>query len=147
MKVIFVKHVKGKGKAGDIKDVPEGYAQNFLIPSGAAIRATDEAVAKVAEGKKLSAESEQKKERDLADLLKRISATKSVTIADHPHSKNTLFNAITAQEICHAIQSRHGIFVSKDLILDYKNPIKEIGEHSVMIGDKKQHISYAIIVI
>ena len=127
MKVIFTKTVKGKGKQGDVKEVSDGYALNFLIPSGSAIRATTE-----------------KHAAELAELLRNISKTKLVTLSGHAHSKQTLFQAITAQEIASAIHSQHGIFIPKDLIVDYKNPIKEVGEHDIHIGDKKNHISYTV---
>ncbi|MDB4984563.1 MAG: ribosomal protein [Patescibacteria group bacterium] len=144
MKVIFTKTVKGKGKQGDVKEVSDGYALNFLIPSGSAIKATTEAVTKVENEKVSTKQADEKKESELKDLLYKISKTDSITISGHPHSKQTLFQAITAQEIATAIHSQHDIFISKDLILDYKNPIKETGEHSIQIGDKKQHISYQV---
>lgn len=143
MKVIFIKNVKGVAKKDDIKEVSDGYAQNFLIPNGHAIRATDEAIARVQEGKQLSAESQMKKDNELRDLLARVRETKSVVISDHPHAKGRLYNAVTAQEISHAIQAQHNIFVSKDLLLDYE-PKREVGEHEVVIGDKKQSVKYFI---
>ena len=144
MKVIFTKTVKGKGKQGDVKEVSDGYALNFLIPSGSAIRATTEAVTKVENEKVSTKQAEEKHAAELAELLRNISKTKLVTLSGHAHSKQTLFQAITAQEIASAIHSQHGIFIPKDLIVDYKNPIKEVGEHDIHIGDKKNHISYTV---
>ncbi len=144
MKVIFTKTVKGKGKQGDVKEVSDGYALNFLIPSGSAIRATDDAVSKVEAEKKSSKQIAEKKEAELETLLHSIAKTKFVTITDHSHSKQTLFQAVTAQEIANAIHSQHNIFIPKDLILDYKNPIKEVGEHEIKIGDKKHNIFYIV---
>jgi large subunit ribosomal protein L9 len=145
MKVIFIKNVKGTAKKDDIKEVSDGYALNKLIPEGVAIRATDEAIANIKKGQQLSAESEMKKELELRKLLADLKKTESITITGRPHAKNRLYNAVTAQEISHAIQSQHQIFISKDLVLDYQ-PIHEVGEHDLTIGTKKQSISYKLII-
>lgn len=128
----------------DIKEVADGYAQNFLIPKGVAVRATDEAIANIQQGQQLVAETEQKKERELKQLLAALSQTQSVTLAGHPHAKGHLYQGITAQEIVHAIKQQHSIFVPKDLVLDYEKPIKETGDHNVTIGTKKHSISYQV---
>lgn len=147
MKVIFIKNVKNIGKVNDIKDVADGYALNFLIPSGSVIRATDEAIAKIKEGQKLATEAEMQKERELKNLLATLAKTNSVTLIDHAHdTKGHLYQAITAQEICHAIKNSHDIFITQDMILDYKKPIKAVGEHMITIGTKKHSISYKIII-
>lgn len=143
MKVIYIKNVKGVAKKDDIREVSDGFALNKLIPQGLAVRATDAAIAAISAGKQLSAESEAKKDAELAGLLAQIKNTKSVTISDHQHAKGRLYNAVTAQEICHAIKNQHNIFISRDLILDYE-PKREVGEFGVQIGDKKQSISYAV---
>lgn len=147
MKVIFIKNVKGIGKINDVKEVSDGYAQNFLIPSGSVIRATDDAITKIKEGRKLSTEAEMKKEGELKQLLATIKNTGSVTLTGHAHdSKGHLYQAVTAQEICHAIKAVHDIFITKEMVLDYTKPIKTVGEHTVTIGSKKQTISYSVII-
>jgi large subunit ribosomal protein L9 len=148
MKVIFIKNVKGIGKINDVKEVSDGYAQNFLIPSGSVIRATDEAIAKIKEGQKVSSEQEMRKEEELKQLLTTIKNTGSATLTGHAHdSKGHLYQAVTAQEICHAIKASHDIFITKDMILDYTKPIKTVGEHIVTIGTKKQSITYQVIIV
>lgn len=144
MKVIFLKNLKGVGKMHDVKEVSDGYAQNFLIPKGVAVRATDEAVAKIQQGQQLVAESEQKKENELLSLLKKLSETGSVTLTGHAHAKGHLYQGITAQEIVHAIKQQHDVFVPKDLVLDYDKHIKETGDHTVTLGTKKHSIVYHI---
>jgi len=147
MKVIFIKNVKGIGKINDVKEVSDGYAQNFLIPSGSVIRATDDAIVKIKEGQKLSSEQEMKKDGELKQLLADIAKTKSVTLTGHAHDgKGHLYQAVTAQEICHALKESHNIFITKDFILDYTKPFKAVGEHPVTIGTKKQAISYTVII-
>lgn len=143
MKVIFIKNVKGTAKKDDVKEVSDGYALNKLIPEGVAIRATDEAIASIKKGQLLSAESEMKREGELKKLLADLAKTGSVTISGRPHSKNRLYNAITAQEISHAIQAQHSLFISKELFLGYE-PIHEVGESDVSIGTKQHSIRYKI---
>lgn len=146
MKVIFIKNVKGVGKIDDVKEVADGYAENFLIRHGSAVRATPELLAQL-DAKKKGAQHQQ--ESQLAELTKKLAQIKhshSVTIRGHAHSKNVLYQAITAQEIAHALHEQHDIFITKDLILNYDKPIKEVGEHVVTIGTKQQSIQYIVIV-
>ncbi len=147
MKVIFIKNVKNIGKINEIKEVSDGYAQNFLIPSGSVIRATDDAIQKIKEGQKLSNELEMKKEAQAKQILTDIAKTKSVTLTGHAHDgKGHLYQAVTPQEICHAIKAAHDIFITKDYIVDYTKPIKTVGEHTITIGIKKQSIQYSVII-
>lgn len=146
MKVIFVKNVKGVGKIDEVKEVADGYALNFLLPSGSAIRATDQVIAASEIRKQVSHESEQQKETAVKDLISQLKKNPSVTLTGNNHSKGHLYQGITAQEIVHAIHSQHGIFVSKDTLLNYDKPIKEVGEHLVNIGTKKYSTEYKIII-
>ena len=146
MRVLFQKSVKGKGKVGEIKEVPDGYATNFLIAQGYAVRADETVV------EKLQAEQEKNKEIKtledikLAETLRALGNTKSIRISNHPHSRGHLYSAVTAQEICNAIKDQHGIFISKSMILNYDKPIKEFGESEVRIGTKDNSIIYKVFV-
>ncbi len=147
MKVLFKKNVKGIGKIDEVKNVADGYALNFLIPSGSAVRATDELVTAVVAKKETNAATEAQKEAASKDLVAQVGKTHSVTISGHAHDgKGKLYQGITAQEIAHAIHEKHGLFLTKDLILNYDKPIKEVGEHAVTIGTKKHSIQYKVIV-
>lgn len=146
MKVLFMKNLKGKGKIGEIKEVPDGYATNFLIAQGYAVRADGQVVEKVIKEKEKLSEIEFTKEKELLDTLKKLSATQSVKISGHPHSRGHLYSAVTAQEICNAIKTQHGIFITKDMILHYDKPIKEIGGFEIQIGTKKHAIAYKLFI-
>lgn len=143
MKVVFRKNVKGVGKIDEVKEVADGYALNFLLPSGSVVRATDEVIASIAVKKADQQKYEVIKDAQLKELLSNLSRAGGVIIHGHPHSKNSLYQAITVQEVVHAINEQHRIFVPKDLIMDYK-PIKETGDHVLTIGTKKQSITYSI---
>lgn len=145
MKVIFKKNVKGIGKIDEVKEVADGYAQNFLIPSGSAVRATDDLISLIKTKKESESLNEVQKNEELKSLLAALAKTGSVTLSGKPHDgKGHLYQGITAQEICHAIKETRGLFVPKDLILDYEKPIKETGKHEVKIGSKKHSISYSV---
>ncbi len=147
MKVVFKKNVKGVGKINEIKEVADGYALNFLIPSGSAVRATSDVVTATVQKKEMIAAQEAAADQEMKDLVASIKKTSSVIISGHPHdTKGNLYNAITAQEIVRAIHEQHQIFVSKDLVMDYKKPIKQVGEHIVTIGAKKYSVVYTIVV-
>jgi large subunit ribosomal protein L9 len=146
MKVVFIKNVKGKGKTGEIKEVPDGYATNFLIAKGFAVRADKEVVEKLTAEQEKNAQIKSLEDMKLAETLEALSTTKSIKISNHPHSHGHLYSAVTAQEICNAIKEQHNIFISKNMILDYDKPIKEYGESVVRIGNKNQSILYKVFV-
>lgn len=144
MKVIFIKNVKGVGKIDEVKEVADGYAENFLIRQGSAVRATPELITKL-EDKKRGAKTERDaKIADVIQTLATLKVTRGITIRGHAHSKNVLYQAITAQEIAHGIYEQHNIFIPKEYILHYEKPIKEIGTHIVLIGTKTHSINYSV---
>ena len=139
--------MKGVGKMHEVKEVSDGYAQNFLIPSGSAIRATGEIIQKIEISKQAASETEAQKEAGLKKLLAELDKTRFVTLSGHAHAKGHLYKAITAQEICHAIKEQHDIFISKELVMDYDKPIKEVGDTMIRIGTKKNAINYLVKVV
>ncbi len=146
MKVLYVKSLRGKGKPGDIREVPDGYAVNFLIAKGYAVRADEQVIEKLNQEQQKNSEIKTLHDMEVADLLKKLHATKSVKISGHPHSRGHLYSAVTAQEICNAIKDQHGIFIPKAMILNYDKPIKEIGGFEIQIGEKHQSIPYQVFV-
>lgn len=145
MKVVFLKNVKGIGKKDEIKEVADGYAQNFLIPGGAVVRATEEILSRITENRKQESSQAQEREGQLKKLLGDLEKTVMVHITDHPHDgKGHLYNAVTAQEISHAINAEHKIFIAKDLILGYEKPLKEKGTFELTIGTKQYSVRYQV---
>lgn len=145
MKVLFIKNLKGKGIIGEIKDVPDGYAINLLIPQGYAVRADEQVIEQLNTKQQKEAEMREVEHAKIKATLDSLRATKSIKISNHPHSRGHLYNAVTAQEICITIKEQHNIFISKEMILNYK-PIKEYGESEVKIGNKDQSIIYKVFV-
>ena len=117
MKVIFLQDVKGKGKKGEIKEVPSGYAQNFLIKKNLAKEATNQAIGEL-KGKQKS-EAKQVKEQ-LEKEENRLQFTEKVG----PDGRT--FGSITAKKIAEGLQKQFGIKVDKRHI-ELEHPIRAIG--------------------
>jgi large subunit ribosomal protein L9 len=118
MKVLLIKDVKGKGKAGDIVDVPDGYAQNFLYPQGVARAATKQAVYTVQA-------KAQKKKKDMARTVSEAQKIanklqgKKFVITAKATTDGSLYAAIHATHIVDTIARTIGLTVpAQDIHLD-----------------------------
>lgn len=131
MKVIFIKELSGTAKKGEIKDVSDGYAKNFLIAKGFAQVATADIQNKIAkEAKELEIKKlkEIKKLQTLkAEMEKRIFTVK-IKVGD----KGQVFGGIHEKDIASSISSKLNHPMEKNQV-EISAPIKEIGEHSVKI--------------
>lgn len=131
MKVIFLKNVKGVANEGDIKEVKEGYAKNFLFKQKLALEATP-ANLKAHEEKLESIKEEEKlKVKEAESLAERL---KTVKLEFNQKSGETgrLYGAVTSQEIADELE-KNGIHIDKKMI-DLKEPIKTAGTHAIKIN-------------
>ena len=125
MKVILQKDVKGTGKAGDIANVNDGYARNFLIPKGLAVPADANNInaAIVKKGAdKHRLEMQRKRARELADDMSGI----TVKVYAKAGENGKLFGSIGTAEIAEALKAQHDIEVDKKKIR-LEEPIKALG--------------------
>ncbi|VGV65889.1 50S ribosomal protein L9 [Streptococcus pyogenes] len=127
MKVIFLADVKGKGKKGEIKEDPTGYAQNFLIKKNLAKEATSQSIGEL-KGKQKAEEKAQ------AEILAEAQAVKAVLDEDKTRVQfqekvgpdGRTFGSITAKKISEELQKQFGVKVDKrHIVLDH--PIRAIG--------------------
>ncbi len=129
MKVILKADVKGKGKKGQMIEVAEGYARNFLMPKGLAVPATADAVntMRLQEKAKAKADAEAKAAAtEIAEKLKGL----QVKVPSKGGEGGKLFGAVTGREIAAALKEQHGVDIdSKKLVLD--EPIKSFGSYEV----------------
>ncbi|MEQ2527893.1 50S ribosomal protein L9 [Bacillaceae bacterium CLA-AA-H227] len=131
MKVIFLKDVKGKGKKGDVKNVADGYAQNFLIKQGLAVEANSANVSSLNAQKKkeekLSAEelAEAKKLKEVLEQL-------TVELSAKSGEGGRLFGSITSKQIAEALQKVHGIKIDKRKI-ELEDAIRALGYTKVPV--------------
>lgn len=135
MKVIFLQNVKKQGLKGEIKNAPDGYARNFLIPNKLAIEATKEALREFESLKKGKEDHNKKEEERFNDILNQIQAFGLIKIKVKSNEKGHLFKKFTAADFSSSVLSSTKIDIPKEYI---KLPdIKEIGEHQALIKDKK----------
>ncbi|MFC5630677.1 MULTISPECIES: 50S ribosomal protein L9 [Streptococcus] len=127
MKVIFLQDVKGKGKKGEIKEVPTGYAQNFLIKKNFAKEATNQAIGELVGKQKSEA-------KHAAEILSEAKALKDeldkeehrVIFTEKVGPDGRTFGSITAKKIAEGLQKQFGLKVDKRHI-DLDHPIRAIG--------------------
>ena len=136
MKVIFIKTVANVGSAGEVKEVSEGFARNFLLPKKIAEPAT-EAALKQAKLKVSVKEHQQAKIVKDSVKLAEIISKLTLTFKGKADQSGTLFAGISAEKIAENLQARKYSIKAKQIELSA--PLKKIGTHSVAVdlGDKK----------
>ena len=131
MKVILKQDVRGVGRKGDVKDVNEGYANNFLLPKKLAEFASKENVARFEKEKKHKLAEEEKQKKEIAEKFK-ILESQTVFLKKKANEKGHLFEKIKAEEVVAFINKNFGIDIKPDF-LKMENPIKEIGETEISL--------------
>lgn len=130
MKVIFLQDVKGQGKKGEVKDVSEGYANNFLFPKKMAAPASDGAM-KVLEQQKKAEDKRKAQEKADAEALGRKLAESTVTIKAKSGADGRLFGAVSSKQVAEALD-KAGLKVDKrKLVMD--EPIRTLGFTEVAV--------------
>ena len=129
MKVIFNVDVKGQGKKGEMKEVSDGYARNYLLPRKLASEATADNINTMKLKEKAKAALIAKEKAEAEENAKRLSAI-TVTIRAKAGGAGKLFGSVTSQEISDALREQHGINIEKNKI-DQAEPIKTFGSYTV----------------
>ncbi|MGY4798154.1 50S ribosomal protein L9 [Lysinibacillus sp. FSL K6-0057] len=112
MKVVFLKDVKGKGKKGEIKNVADGYAQNFLIKNGYAAEANAQALSQLDGQKKLEAKNAAAELAEAQALKEKVEAL-TVELKAKSGEGGRLFGSVSTKQIADALQKVHGIKIDK----------------------------------
>jgi len=129
MKVLLVKDVKGLGKVGEIKEVKDGYGQNFLIGKGFAKAATNTVINQHNASEKKKAENEAAELTRLKDVKEQL--TNLITKIEKKVGENGhLFGSVTKDEIAQAVEDQHKIQIDKKHIV-HKLSMKELGEYEI----------------
>lgn len=131
MKVILTQDVKKLGKKGEIKEVSDGYARNYLIPQGFAQEATVSRL-KETQDQKQRQERLKTKEEHQARLLKEKLDGKIVSVKAKTGAGDKLFGAVTSREIGEVLQKEFGVNVDKKKI-ELGETIKHLGKYPVHI--------------
>ncbi|MDA7817722.1 50S ribosomal protein L9 [Sulfurimonas sp.] len=129
MKVLLIKDVKSLGKAGEVKEVKDGYGKNFLIGKGFAKHATEEIIAQHKEDEKQAAADLASEIASLKEMAVKLDKAE-IIITKKLGQNGHLFGAITKDEVAHALLEQHKIEIDKKHITD-KVAIKTVGEHNL----------------
>lgn len=130
MKVIFLQDVKGTGRKGEIKEVSDGYARNFLIAKGLAKEATDGTIKEMTafkESEQKRKEEDLKKAKQLADKIENM----TVAIQAKAGEGGRLFGAVTNKQIADALLKEKMTIDKKKILLD--EPIRNLGYTNVPV--------------
>ncbi len=130
MEVIFIKDLKGQGKKGEIKQVKDGYAENFLIKKGYAIVSTKSSLAKLKEEEKLkeaSIEKLKEEAKELKEKLEKITLTFKVKTGDN----DKVFGSISIKQIKEALKEQ-GFNIDKNMIKLTTSP-SSLGFHNIEV--------------
>lgn len=129
MKVIFNVDVKGQGKKGEMKEVSDGYARNYLLPRKLASEATADNINTMKLKEKAKAAQIAKEKAEAMENAKRLSEI-VVTVRAKAGGAGKLFGSVTSQEISDALREQHGITIEKNKIVQAE-PIKTYGSFTV----------------
>lgn len=131
MKVILRKDVKGRGRTGDVVDVANGFARNYLIPQGFAVSADKGALLQaksMQRARAIKLEKEKEGAQATADTLNAAKITVNVNAGD----EGKLFGSVTVADIAKAIHKDAGVEVDRrDITLS--SPIKALGDYSATV--------------
>lgn len=131
MKIILTRDVHNLGQAGDVKDVAAGYARNYLIPQGLAVKATPGAMKKFERRSAVGARRDERLAAHADALAQRLSEV-VLTFEAKAGEKGRLYGSITTAEIAEALEREVGEKFDrrKNILAD---PIREVGEHMVTV--------------
>lgn len=145
MKVILHADVKGTGKKGQVLEVADGYARNFLFPKKLAVAATTGNIQDISHKKALEERRKEKEKQDAVELANKLNDL-LIEVKTKTGEGGRLFGSVTSKEIADALKKQHGVEVDKRK-LELKEPIKALGNyevhvkiHSDVIATLKVHV-------
>ena len=129
MKVILQQDVKGQGKKGQLVEVAEGYARNFLLPRKLAVTATADAMNTMRLQEKAKRAEEARQRAEALEIVEKLKNS-PVKIAARAGANGKLFGAVTSKEVSDALQAQDGIELGKQKIV-MDEPIKAYGSYQL----------------
>lgn len=130
MKIILRADLSAVGKRGDICEVADGYARNYLFPRGLALKATDGAVQQ-AQAMRRKRDLKDAADRSAAETIASKLVSSTVKITARAGTEGRLFGSVTHADVVAAIAAQTGVELDKRHVLG--EPIKSLGEHSVTV--------------
>lgn len=144
MRVVLRKDVPGLGRAGDVKDVADGYGQNFLIPRGLATEASAGELKRVAQQRSTTKSRQDRARADAEALAKRLEAT-TLVFSLKAGAQGKTFGSVTSKDVAEAL-ARQGFQVDRTKI-HLEEPLKTLGPHRVevrLLTDVRAHVTVAV---
>ena len=129
MKVILMQDVKGKGKKGQMIEVSDGYARNYMLPRKIAVEATADAVNTMRMNDKAAAEKAAKERAEAMEISKKL-RDMTLVVTAKGGGAGRLFGSVTNAEIADALAKKTGIKLDKRKIV-IADPIKSVGTYTV----------------
>jgi len=129
MKVILLQDVRGKGKKGQMLEVSDGYARNYMLPRKIAIEATADAVNTMRMNDKATQERIAKEKAEAMEISKKLREM-TVVVNAKGGGNGRLFGSVTNQEIADALKAKTGITLDKRKIV-INDAIKNVGTYTV----------------
>ncbi len=130
MKVILKADVKALGKQGQVCEVADGYARNFLFPKGLAVEATSGSLQDLAHKKVVEEKRKEKEKQNANELANRLNSL-IVEVGTKTGEGGRLFGSVTTKEIADSLKKNYGIELDKRK-LELKEPIKALGEYTIV---------------
>lgn len=146
MRVVLRADVQGLGKKGDILEVADGFARNFLIPKGRAIRATPGVQAQ-ADAMRRSRDLKEARDRESAETVARALVPVVIRIPAKAGPEGRLFGSVTATDVAEAVAAQTGITLDRR-VLHAGEPIKALGSHEVpvkLLGDVEFRLNVEVV--
>jgi large subunit ribosomal protein L9 len=131
LRVMLTKDVKDVGRAGEVKEVADGYGRNFLIPRRMAVlagRGVETEAARI----RAAATKRESKEREEAQALADEIGNKTVVVRLRIGEEGKAFGSVTSSDIAAALAAQHQVELDRHKI-DLREPIKTLGEHQVTL--------------
>ena len=129
MKVILLKDVRGQGKRGQLVDVSDGYARNYLLPNGLAELATPDSLNRMHRQDKARRAREAEERAEALAISEKLKGVQ-VKIPARAGAGGKLFGAVTSKEVSDALQEQYGIAIAKAKIVQ-DEPIKSFGSYAL----------------
>ncbi len=145
MRVILKREVAGLGRPGDVKDVADGYAQNFLLPRGLAIEATAGEMKVLSRARDAKRAKQDRAHADAEELAKRLSET-TLVFKLKAGDQGKTFGSVTSKDIAEALQREQKVDVDKTKV-HLPEPLKALGVHQVeirLLTDVRANVTVAI---
>jgi large subunit ribosomal protein L9 len=142
MRIVLREDVETLGRKGDLVEVADGYARNYLVPRGLAIKATRGVVTQ-AESMRRARETKEGRDREAAQAVAAQIASRALEIKARAGEGGKLFGSVTAADVAEALQAQSGIEIDRRKVV-LAEPIRELGDSEVTV---KLHTDVVVAVV